>query len=593
MEGHKSLLRSSVAGLDFGASVVSKASARTPRTSSALVESSGARCGIAPGQVQLGDSLKSSKYDEGDIERTSATDDNETPGISQKMLIGLYCNYALIGLINGCLAHTIAKPICLYVFDGVANDKVTYAQCNMGASLLQMPWSFKIFYAFLVDRVKVFGTRRYWWIVGGWFVALCMLAVVAASVGGMADAQDFSSYMFLAMGMCVFYMFADVAADGLTVELSRLEPPESRGYILTTGQMVRFGSTGFVLMLNALLTNGPQMYPPSMTSSTLFSWGLNISQLHWLLLILAAPLFVTMAMCLQDAPPSDEHVGGVKEGLSNMWMTLQSKAMLMMVIFSVGFIAIAGLGNAASSSISSIVVPSPLLLSTSGLLGQMLFILGVWIFRRFFMTTNWRFTCCWTSMLQQFETVFTMAIIYDFAGIGQSGAFYCFGDCIMNIVFGIAQVVSSLATIEIARPGLEATTYETLVTIHNCALAFNTNIANTFLPLFNLNDITNESYHNALEHDLAKRDMYNTDLRNCTLVTAALQLGGTLLFMWFLPANKDMCAKWKGDVRFHKSSIAAICFAIAVFVFLYSTSLSFMTMFPATACLKIAGGEGC
>merc|ERR1719217_1904540 len=56
----------------------------------------------------------------------------------------------------------------------------------------------------------------------------------------------------------------------------------------------------------------------------------------------------------------------------------------------------------------------------------------------------------------------------------------------MNIVFGIAQVVSSLATIEIARPGLEATTYETLVTIHNCALAFNTNIANTFLPLFNL-----------------------------------------------------------------------------------------------------------
>jgi len=274
----------------------------------------------------------------------------------------------------------------------------------------------------------------------------------------------------------------------------------------------------------------------------------------------------------------------------NMWLTLQSKAMLMMTIFSVGFIAIAGLGNSATSAIAGIVVPTPILLSASGLLGQVLFLIGVWLFRRFFMATNWRFTCCWTSILQQTDNLFSIAIIYNFGGFCQSGAFYCFGDCIINLVQGIAQVLSSLATIEIARPGLEATTYEALVTVHNCAIALNTNIANSFLPVFNLNAITYDSYQKA-SPDI-KAD-FNTDMRNATLVTAAMQLGGTLFFMWFLPNNKEMCRIWKDDTRFHKSSIAATCLAVAVCIFCYSTSLSFFTLFPSTQCLKIAGGEGC
>lgn len=37
--------------------------------------------------------------------------------------------------------------------------------------------------------------------------------------------------------MCFFYIFSDVAGDGMTIELSKLEPPETRGYILTTGQI--------------------------------------------------------------------------------------------------------------------------------------------------------------------------------------------------------------------------------------------------------------------------------------------------------------------------------------------------------------------
>ena len=52
--------------------------------------------------------------------------------------------------------------------------------------------------------------------------------------------------------MCFFYIFSDVAGDGMTIELSKLEPPETRGYILTTGQTL--GSLGGTSAVHALLS---------------------------------------------------------------------------------------------------------------------------------------------------------------------------------------------------------------------------------------------------------------------------------------------------------------------------------------------------
>lgn len=588
----KSFIKTSVAEFDLLASIVSVAQGRPPRTSSA-------RHSTALGSALQGEAFQELSASVADGRPSFpitaqpisiGADASQDAVVTRKMLIGLYCNYALIGIVNGFLMHSISKPICLYVFDGIQNDRVTYAQCNMGATILQMPWNFKLFYAFLVDRCQLFGKRRYWWIVCGWFLALLVLAGVTTQVQGLADQGDFTTYAFLLMATCFCYMFADVAADGLTVELSQLEPPESRGYILTTGQMVRFGSTGFVMLLSTILTNGPAMYPPKLTSSTLFSFGLNIGQVHLMLLILAVPLFIVMALCIKDAPVGEHHPEGVCQALSMMWSTLQSKAVLLMIFFSIGFIAVAGLSNPAASSIASIVVPTPILLSLSALLGQVFFLVGVWLFRRYFMARNWRFTCLGTQVLQQLETCFYLAMIYDFAGIGQSGFFYCFGDCVLYIVSGVAQVLSSLAVIEIARPGLESTTYEMLTTIHNCAIAFNTNIGNSFLPVFNLNAINHDSYKNAT---LAQKDEFNSDMFGATMMTFGAQLGGTLVFMWFLPKDREMCRRWRDDEKYHKRWVGILGLAVGVVVFLYSTCLSFLSLFPATRCLKIAGGEGC
>merc|ERR1712137_1217911 len=104
-----------------------------------------------------------------------------------------------------------------------------------------------------------------------------------------------------------------------------------------------------------------------------------------------------------------------------------------MVIFNIAFMALAGLGNPASAALSSIVQPTPLLLSLAAILSKVLFIIGVWLFRRFFMSRNWRFTCAWTHGMTALDAIFTFAIVYNWAGIGQTGAFYCFGDTFLEV----------------------------------------------------------------------------------------------------------------------------------------------------------------
>merc|ERR1712232_968802 len=185
------------------------------------------------------------------------------------------------------------------------------------------------------------------------------------------------------------------------------------------------------------------MFPPreGETSRLLSDFGLNISQVHWFIVAVALPFWAVMVVYLQEPPrPSESARHGVKEALRGLWTMIRTKAMFMMVVFNIAYMTLSSLGNPATSAFGSIVRPTPLLLGLSGVLGRVLFILGVWIFRRYFMQTNWRFTMAWTHVLTCLESLFAIAIIYDWFGIGQSGIFYCFGDSILDVVSGIAQV---------------------------------------------------------------------------------------------------------------------------------------------------------
>ncbi|CAE8637009.1 unnamed protein product [Polarella glacialis] len=511
------------------------------------------------------------------------------PEIDRRAVWGLYCSWAMVGLVYGFVGNYINIPICEYVFGPMDSlGRSTTAQCNIAPTITCLPWNFQVFYGLFLDRVCFFGTRRIGWIIFGWTMALIVLGVICFFVDSLVAEGDFFTYMILMMVMCSFYIFSTVASDAMTIEFGKLEPPESRGYILTTAQMVRFATTVFVNVLGIIGMNGKDYYPAgSEDNGTIFPFELKFWQVHLVLLCLALPLYVAMVCLLKDPPAqvAEEH-HTLQTVISTLWTVVQTKVMLCLIVFGIGSISVASLTNPAANIIAFIATPSTLQISLGTLVGNLLFLSGVWLFRKYFMNTNWRMTFIWTALLLTTNSVFQLLVIYNAWGVGQSGWFYAFGSNILMIIQGVAQVLSSLAVIEIAPPGFEASIYEFLTSMHNSGIALNTNFQNLFLPIFQLNGIPD-----LYKKDLANRALYNSRLAAATYFTIVTNLVGSAIFCWFLPKDKAQCKTWFAQWQRKPTGVFNLAFGGGALFF--SLVVSVLSGLPSTDCLKIAGGPGC
>merc|ERR1719382_2096251 len=135
-------------------------------------------------------------------------------------------------------------------------------------------------------------------------MALLVLSALTISARTLEESGDFSVYALLLMGVCFFYIFADVAGDGMTIELTKLEPEATRGYILTTGQMIRFLAMTLSSFVGTFFMNGRSYYNASKLSGndTVFSYELSFWQVHLLLLCVCVPVLIAMAVLLRDPP---------------------------------------------------------------------------------------------------------------------------------------------------------------------------------------------------------------------------------------------------------------------------------------------------
>jgi hypothetical protein len=185
-----------------------------------------------------------------------------------KEYIGLYSQYAAVGLMNGSLGMT--QNLCVYYYSGASN------LCANANNIIQLAWSFKIVYAVLTDSYRPFGMRRKPYMIVGWALVLVMLFVLAL----VADQVTDSTWVILLMACHCFLMISDVPADGYCVELGQMESPEERGkhhvicyltyalmnnfltiqflgQILATGQSVRFSFCVLAGIFQSFLMNGP------------------------------------------------------------------------------------------------------------------------------------------------------------------------------------------------------------------------------------------------------------------------------------------------------------------------------------------------
>jgi len=642
----------------------------------------------------------------------STNEDNSDFTLDPKAIWGLYCMYAIVGLVYGFIQNNITLPICFYVFGPLDVDSSAWApgraqlsQCNIASAIPTMPWNLKVFYGLFLDQFGFFGTRRKGWIIFGWTGALILLVVVGSMAEGLANQapivathtsagktvnvpmwpyvpinqtinwetgepdggkvfdetgykttedwvgtdgkvqhakddvinteSDFFTYEMIPLVQCFFYIFSDVAGDGMTIELSRFEPPEKRGYILTTGQMTRFASTILANILGILFMNGVD-YTAAKDAANAFPFEIPFGWVHFVLVIMCIPFYAGMVFFLQD-PPKDEnheHHSLMQIG-EKLWVLMKTKVMFFLIIGMLGNMAIASLINPAQNVIQSIVSPSTLQNGVGSLFGNLIFLVGVSIFRKYLMDKNWRYTFVATGVIMALNGCFAFIMIYNVGGFGQTGWFFVFGNNVLSIIQGVSQVLSSLAVVEVAPKGFEASVYEFLTTMHNAGITLNLNLMGLLQPIFGVTSIIKNGYActkpcchetactpadactsfgivdvqavsckrelNYFEdncvQNTAWNDACNHDnglLATATGFTMVVNVAGVIGVAFLIPANKKDCKDWlEAPGCWQSVAIGALGSVIGWGCLFFSLTVSFLSIIPATTCLAIAGGDGC
>eukprot|EP00928_Gymnodinium_smaydae_P007380 TRINITY_DN12657_c1_g1_i1.p1 TRINITY_DN12657_c1_g1~~TRINITY_DN12657_c1_g1_i1.p1 ORF type:complete len:539 (-),score=90.14 TRINITY_DN12657_c1_g1_i1:330-1946(-) len=498
----------------------------------------------------------------------------------RKAAWGVFCVYMAIGCVGDFFVTFLAAPtLCQYVFGPMGNgpeDHTTLGQCNVAPTVFQISWNFKMLFGFFLDLVPFFGSRRKGWILFGWTGGLAMVAFNALYVESFVQNHQFGTYVLSLTVMCFFYCFSDVAADGMVVEMSKLEPEEKKGHLLTTCQMLRSTMMMVSTVLGTLAMSGESYQPPGIpTPGTLvLPFELPLGAVHWMLFVMAVPMYVGMWVWIRDPPVPEDHHHSFREGAraqaGMLWKAMKSFAVFMLIIQCYGTQSVASLMNPANNGIASISKPTSIQNGLGAIAGNASVVVGIWIFRRYFMATSWRVSLFLSQFLLAVAGALSLMSIYDTWGISRNGWFYTMSSNLPGLIQGIGAIVCSFAVVEISPKGLEATVYELLISANNGAMSMNSALQTLFSTPFELDDVNSENWD-------AHPEMVPTYQRRLMLATVfslTVNVAGACIFMWFLPKNAEQCRDWAGKVSWQRNRVAILNCVIFLTPFIYANSVT-------------------
>jgi hypothetical protein len=241
--------------------------------------------------------------------------------------------------------------------------------------------------------------------------------------------------------------------------------------------------------------------------------------------------------------------------------------------------ALAGMLNPALQPIAMIASPSSFQNSLGASIGNGLFVFGVFLFRKFLLTKNWRYTLVFTYGGLGICVIFGIMIIHNTFGFSQNGWFYMFQNSVPQIIQGLSQVLSCLAVIEISPAGLEATIYELLISSMNGGQTLGVAIQSAFAAPFDLDDITGPDW--AMHHCSSSNGTwgdhpdpichtYVRNMTNASWMTICVNLASVAAFVWFMPRNAAHCREWAAKVSWQNAKVGLMNGLIFFVPFIYA-----------------------
>jgi len=462
-----------------------------------------------------------------------------TPDMWSMDYIGLYAQYAAVGLLYGTSGAVV--PFCVYAYDGATNI------CSNAKNIMFFAWSLKIFFAMLTDVVHPFGYKRKFWMNLGWFCVLVLLFVLAVS----AHTMSLPSWLGTIMAMQFFLMLSDVPADGYSVELGQLERPEVRGQILATGQLVRFCFSIFAGVIQTFFLNGRQTNAEDCNISFGECWefGLSVNGYYGVIFCCILLLYIPIYR-LKELEGGQASVP-FKHFISEVWVTLQNLTTLYLMIFVIGTVGLTNLTNIVNVYLQFYIIELTNFEAGIDTITSYMALAGaVYLFKTYLIRRNWRYTQYGSSIGTGILSLAWISAYYNSSGT-MNAWYTIFIDLDQQFAQGLSQVLYSMAVIELAKPGLEATTYELIVTVGNAALMINGIIATQLLDPLKVVGCDDDggncpSDSVDLSSVQAYRDTNGPERYTIyTLVLLAINIGATLIFVPFLPSSREECQSWK------------------------------------------------
>ncbi|OWZ23889.1 Transmembrane protein [Phytophthora megakarya] len=435
--------------------------------------------------------------------------------------------------------------------------------------LLNMPWSFKLFFGMITDCFPIRGAPYFPDTKYATMDKEELTPEIIATFNESAHHAG-SKFVVLMMFAAIGYVGADVAADGLMVEVAQREPEATRGYTQTTIYMVR---TAFV-MISSILTgvvfNGKHYGGD-------FDFSLSFPQLMTILTIYCLPVIPISWYFIEE----ELHPGVVfRQYFDELWKLIQTRPMYQVIAYKF----LAGVFENFSTTCSDPMQRywaevTPLNEKLMIIVGNGVFTLTLYCTGKYGLQWNWRKMHAITIILvTMMDFTVTMLTTWD---VVRSQWFWLGVPVAEALPNGIAFVIATFVMVELAGEGNEGAVYGLVGSISNIAIPLASTLTKNVNSQFDVSnaDIVDDSHH------------VRWEVTYVLIIRYTMNLAG-LLFLPLLPRQKAETQILKQKSRSSRvmGIVTLTYFTIALF---WTVLVNLLSVSESTSCHWIAGGSGC
>nr|CCA22349.1 FolateBiopterin Transporter (FBT) Family putative [Albugo laibachii Nc14] len=512
------------------------------------------------------------------------------PSLFSKEMLGLFSQYAAVGIVYGALPGMIYPLMQNYL-------NVEGVQTVAARSLLTLPWSFKAFYGILTDCFPIFGYRRRPYIAIGWSICIAMLFCMAWIPLGQPYYTDVSvrhvkpssytreqaatlnpsasmlegKYTGMMMLATFGYLLGDVAADAVVVEYAQREPEVTRGRTQSAVYAVR----NLFMMLANLFTgfclNGKDYGGD-------FTFSLTFPQVMFLLGVLVLPVIPITYCCIVEeqveAPMFAKY-------MHQLWNVLQQGVVYQVVGYKFFATLFENFTSVALDPIQQYwAKATPMMEKVANIAAIALMAATFSITGRYGLHWNWRRTTfIAVIMMLVLDAVSVFCTTWN---IVRNQWFWLGIPVLETIPRGINFILSMYVVVELVKVGQEGAIYGLLSTVSNLAEPFAKTISKNLNAPFN---IDNDSIQND-----------SIELRLSVTKTLILMYSARILSLFFLPLlpaqkRETQELRLRRDLDSPMMGFLTISYLVAAFV--YTIVANTLSIIPYTSCTILAGGSGC